>query len=77
MKASTHSEVQQQKRDWQHIQDTSIILDHMSYTRLFILFLLISILTPLSAQQITSYKFSFGPAKEVPGYIKVEPSTKS
>lgn len=30
----------------------------------------------LSAQQITSYKFSFGPAKEVPGYIKVDPSTK-
>jgi len=48
----------------------------MSYTRLLIKFLLISILTPLSAQQITSYKFSFGPAKEVPGYIKVEPSTK-
>ncbi|MCU0462717.1 MAG: rhamnogalacturonan acetylesterase [Bacteroidales bacterium] len=29
-----------------------------------------------TAQQITSYKFSFGPAKEVPGYIKVDPSRK-
>ena len=30
----------------------------------------------LAAQQITSYKFSFGPAKEVPGYIKVDASRK-
>ncbi len=30
----------------------------------------------VSAQQITSYKFSFGPAKEVPGYIKVDPARK-
>ncbi len=30
----------------------------------------------LSAQQITNWKFSFGPAKEVPGYIKVDPSIK-
>jgi lysophospholipase L1-like esterase len=30
----------------------------------------------VSAQQITNYKFSFGPAKEVTGYIKVDPSQK-
>jgi lysophospholipase L1-like esterase len=30
----------------------------------------------ISAQQISSYKFSFGPAKEVPGYIRVDPSRK-
>ncbi len=30
----------------------------------------------LSAQQKTSYKFSFGPAKEAPGYIQVKPSDK-
>jgi len=30
----------------------------------------------LSAQQISSYKFSFGPAKEAPGYIKVDASRK-
>jgi len=30
----------------------------------------------LSAQQITNWKFSFGPAKEIPGYIKVDPSRK-
>jgi lysophospholipase L1-like esterase len=30
----------------------------------------------LSAQQITNYKFSFGPVKEAPGYIKVDPSQK-
>lgn len=29
-----------------------------------------------SAQQITNWKFSFGPAQEAPGYIKVEPSRK-
>ncbi|MCX6333491.1 MAG: rhamnogalacturonan acetylesterase [Bacteroidia bacterium] len=30
----------------------------------------------VTAQQISSYKFSFGPAKEVPGYIKVDPARK-
>ncbi len=42
--------------------------------KLTIFLLLIS--QALSAQQITSWKFSFGPAKEVPGYIKVDPSRK-
>ncbi|MCJ7447615.1 MAG: rhamnogalacturonan acetylesterase [Bacteroidales bacterium] len=42
--------------------------------KLTILILLFS--QVISAQQITSYKFSFGPAKEVPGYIKVGPSQK-
>jgi hypothetical protein len=30
----------------------------------------------ISAQQITSWKFSFGPAKEVEGYVRVPPSQK-
>jgi lysophospholipase L1-like esterase len=30
----------------------------------------------ISAQQITNWKFSFGPAKEVPGYIKVDPTIR-
>ena len=30
----------------------------------------------VSAQQITSWKFSFGPGKEVPGYVKVDASRK-
>src|SRR4030066_1712092 len=30
----------------------------------------------LISQQISSYKFSFGPAKEAPGYIKVNASDK-
>ncbi|OFY62920.1 MAG: hypothetical protein A2Y71_04910 [Bacteroidetes bacterium RBG_13_42_15] len=30
----------------------------------------------IEAQQKTSYKFSFGPAKEAPGYIQVKPSDK-
>jgi len=42
--------------------------------RLIILAFLFS--QAVTAQQITSYKFSFGPAKEVPGYIKVDPSRK-
>jgi len=34
------------------------------------------LLTDLFSQEISSYKFSFGPAKEVPGYIKVNASDK-
>ncbi|HEY5469158.1 MAG TPA: rhamnogalacturonan acetylesterase [Bacteroidales bacterium] len=41
-------------------------------------FAIVSILfcTSLIGQQKTSYKFSFNPAKEIPGYIKVDPSQK-
>jgi lysophospholipase L1-like esterase len=42
--------------------------------KIFVLALLFS--QAVSAQLITNYKFSFGPAKEVPGYIKVGPSQK-
>ncbi|MCU0457089.1 MAG: rhamnogalacturonan acetylesterase [Bacteroidales bacterium] len=42
--------------------------------RLTIIILLAS--QVLSAQQITNWKFSFGPAKEIPGYIKVDPARK-
>ncbi len=45
----------------------------MSYLKSFITFTLIFSSLGISAQQKTDYKFSFGP-KEVPGYIKVEPS---
>ncbi|MBG0860853.1 MAG: rhamnogalacturonan acetylesterase [Bacteroidales bacterium] len=48
----------------------------MRYTRLFILFALLFINKLISAQQITSYKFSFGPLKETTGYIKIDPSQK-
>jgi lysophospholipase L1-like esterase len=40
------------------------------------LLLLLLFAQAVSAQQITSYKFSFGPAKEEPGYIKVDPGRK-
>jgi lysophospholipase L1-like esterase len=42
---------------------------------IIILMLAINIAATLTAQQITSYKFSFGP-KEAPGYIKVGPAEK-
>jgi lysophospholipase L1-like esterase len=42
--------------------------------KIFLLSVLFS--QAVSAQQITNYKFSFGPAKEAAGYIKVEPSQK-
>lgn len=49
----------------------------MSSIRVRIFLLTIPLLTsPLFSQEISSYKFSFGPAKEVPGYIKVNVSDK-
>lgn len=49
----------------------------MSSRRIRILLLTVSLLTSkLFSQEISSYKFSFGPAKEVPGYIKVNVSDK-
>jgi len=48
----------------------------MRYIKTLISFFLCLLTVSTSAQQITSYKFSFGPAKEVPGYIKVGPSQK-
>ena len=49
----------------------------MSSIRVRIFLLTIPLLTsPLFSQEISSYKFSFGPAKEVPGYIKVNASDK-
>jgi lysophospholipase L1-like esterase len=45
----------------------------MNYLKSFMTFTLIFSSIGISAQQKTSLKFSFGP-KEVPGYIKVEPS---
>ena len=45
----------------------------MKLLSVFMLTVLLS--TILMAQQKTAYKFSFGP-KEVPGYIKVDPSVK-
>jgi lysophospholipase L1-like esterase len=42
--------------------------------KLLVLVLLFS--QALTAQQITNYKFSFGPAKEEPGYIMIGPSQK-
>jgi lysophospholipase L1-like esterase len=43
---------------------------------LLILLLAVFIPATLMSQQRTSYKFSFGPAKEAPGYIKLAPSDK-
>ena len=48
----------------------------MRHIKTLISFFLCLLTVSTSAQQITSYKFSFGPAKEVPGYIKVGPSQK-
>lgn len=47
----------------------------MSIYRSILLFTGILLSTCLSAQQKTEYKFSFG-KKEIPGYIKVDPSVK-
>lgn len=40
--------------------------------------LILSVTAPAlsNAQQITSWKFSFGPAQEIPGYVRVLPSQK-
>lgn len=43
---------------------------------LMIFIILASVPSTLTSQQISSYKFSFGPAKEAPGYIKVNASDK-
>ena len=40
------------------------------------LVVLILFVVSISAQQKTSFKFSFNPAKEIPGYIQVNPGTK-
>lgn len=40
--------------------------------KLIILLTIASMPATLISQQITTYKFSFGPAKEAPGYIKVK-----
>ena len=48
---------------------------NMTKTWLVLIFLLLTPVT-LTARQRTSYKFSFGPAKEAPGYVKVMPSDK-
>jgi lysophospholipase L1-like esterase len=45
----------------------------MIHIKIFITFVLSSIFLGITAQQKTDYKFSFGP-REVPGYIRVEPS---
>lgn len=48
-------------------------MKNYKFISMFLIFL--GGLTSLSAQK-TNYKFSFGPAKEVSGYIKVDPSQK-
>jgi lysophospholipase L1-like esterase len=48
----------------------------MRYLKTTILFFLFLLTGSLTAQQLTSYKFSFGPAIEVSGYTKVDPSQK-
>ena len=47
----------------------------MKYIKIPILSIFLLLTCSLTAQQISSYKFSFG-TKEVPGYQKVEPSDK-
>lgn len=46
------------------------------FKALLILFSLLHTPCTLAAQEITSYKFSFGPAKEATGYVKVTPADK-
>ena len=49
----------------------------MSLQRVFIILLTIaSFQSGIFSQEISSFKFSFGPAKEVPGYIKVNAADK-
>ena len=49
----------------------------MNNSKLLAVLIILFIYTiSLQSQQKTNYKFSFGPAKEVSGYIKVDPSQK-
>jgi lysophospholipase L1-like esterase len=48
----------------------------MKTFKIYFAFFLIGLTFNATAQQITSYKFSFNPAKEVPGYIQVTSSQK-
>jgi lysophospholipase L1-like esterase len=41
-----------------------------------LLFFILLLMTIAVNAQITNYKFSFGPAKEVPGYIQIKPAEK-
>ncbi|HBE41311.1 MAG TPA: rhamnogalacturonan acetylesterase [Bacteroidales bacterium] len=48
----------------------------LPYKTYILLFILVSLHANLTSQGISAYKFSFGPAKEVPGYIKINVKDK-